>query len=171
METHPSSARESGALARVLDGIAWLCLSVAGVQLVTLIVIFGWLVYGRYVLNDTPTWVEQLSLLLVVWITFLGAAAGVWYKSHLSVDFIRERLPVPIQKPLEILSILGMIAFGGLLAWHGKTLAATTWPRIIPMLGVNEGWRAVPMSLCGGLTVVFSLFHLAQALTSDKKAL
>ena len=84
-----------GPVYRVLAALAQTCLVIAGVQLVTLISIFGWLVWGRYVLNDTPTWVEQLALLLVVWITFLGAAAGVWNKSHLSIDFVREMMPDP----------------------------------------------------------------------------
>jgi len=40
-----------------LDGIAAICRLLTGVSLVTLTVIFGWLVFGRYVLNATPTWV------------------------------------------------------------------------------------------------------------------
>ena len=36
-----------------------------GVAMVVLTVSFGWLVFGRYVLNETPTWVEQSALLLV----------------------------------------------------------------------------------------------------------
>ena len=51
---------------------------------------YVWLVYGRYVLNDTPTWVEQVSLLLVMVITFLGAAVGVHQHSHLSVVVFRN---------------------------------------------------------------------------------
>ena len=43
-----------------------LILGIAGIAMVTLIVIFGWLVFGRYVLNSTPTWVEQVSLLLII---------------------------------------------------------------------------------------------------------
>ncbi|MFC3119645.1 TRAP transporter small permease [Jhaorihella thermophila] len=63
-------------LDRVLDGIADLCRVLTGVALVVLTVIFGWLVFGRYVLNATPAWVEQVSLLLVMTIAFLGAAVG-----------------------------------------------------------------------------------------------
>ena len=75
---------------RGLDLVAQIATAVASVMIVTLIVIFGWLVYGRYILNATPTWVEQAALLMVVWITFLGAAVGVRRGTHLSVDFIRR---------------------------------------------------------------------------------
>ncbi|MEO0362500.1 MAG: TRAP transporter small permease, partial [Pseudomonadota bacterium] len=50
---------------RALDGLAALAMALASALLVVLIVIFGWLVYGRYVLNATPTWVEQSALLIV----------------------------------------------------------------------------------------------------------
>jgi TRAP-type C4-dicarboxylate transport system permease small subunit len=29
------------------------------------------------------------------------------------------------------------------------------------MLGIAEGWRAVPMIICGVLSVLFSIVHLA----------
>ncbi len=80
----PPVVGHRGAVARVLDAVASACMAIAGVMMVTLIVIFGWLVFGRYVLNDTPTWVEQTSLLLVAWITFLGAAVGAWRSSSAS---------------------------------------------------------------------------------------
>ncbi|MBT9384390.1 TRAP transporter small permease [Pseudooceanicola sp. CBS1P-1] len=150
-----------GPVFRVLDLLARACMLVAGVQLVTLIAIFGWLVFGRYVLNDTPTWVEQAALVLVVWITFLGGAAGVWNKAHLSIDFVREMMPPVIRNPLRWLAVLGVILFGCYLGWQGWVLADKTWARRIPMLGIAEGWRAVPMAICGALSVVFSLYHLA----------
>lgn len=50
-----------------LDCIAQWCIIVSGILLVFLVASFGWLVFGRYVLNDTPTWVEQSSLLIVVY--------------------------------------------------------------------------------------------------------
>lgn len=45
-------------LDRTLDSLAHGCIMLAGGLLVLLIITFGWLVFGRYVLNDTPTWVE-----------------------------------------------------------------------------------------------------------------
>ena len=57
---------------KFLDLLSDINTAVIGAALVFLTVIFGWLVFGRYVLNATPTWVEQVALLLVVYIGFLG---------------------------------------------------------------------------------------------------
>lgn len=161
-------AAPAGPVARGLDLLARGCVLVAGCGLVTLIAIFGWLVWGRYVMNDTPTWVEQLAILLVSWITFLGAAAGVRSRSHLSIDFVRDAMPRPIREPLWWLATLGVLVFGACLAWQGTTLAQSTWPRTIPMLGVSEGLRAVPMALCGVFTVLFTLHQMAAKLRGEE---
>jgi len=69
---------------KILNLLSKICLILAGVALVTMTLMFAWLVYGRYVLNDTPTWVEQVSHLLLMVIAFLGAAVGVRQDTHLS---------------------------------------------------------------------------------------
>ncbi|MGI9452832.1 MAG: TRAP transporter small permease, partial [Geminicoccaceae bacterium] len=83
---------------RVLHRLSRLCKIVTGVGLVVLTVIFGWLVFGRYVLNAAPTWVEQVSLLLVMLITFLGAAVGIHENTHLGVSYFREVAPASLRK-------------------------------------------------------------------------
>lgn len=141
-----------GPVERVLDLLAGICVTVAGVGLVTLIVIFGGLVWGRYLMNDTATSGERLALILVVWITFLGAAAGVRTQSHLSIDVVREMMPPALRVPLHWLVLAGMLVFG-------VVLAESLWPRRVPMLGITEGIRALPVAICGALTAVFTLYQ------------
>lgn len=145
---------------RVLDGLAQAATALASVLIVILIFIFGWLVFGRYVLNATPTWVEQAALLIVVWITFLGAAVGVRRGTHLAVDFIRDAAPDLLRKGAILLSILAILFFGVMLAWQGTVMFERTARRIVPLLGVSEGWRAVPVMIGGALIVLFSLDDL-----------
>ena len=61
--------------------------------------------------------------------------------------------------PLHWLALLGMLVFGIVLAWQGWVLAESTWARRVPMLGISEGLRAVPMAICGALTAVFTLYQ------------
>ena len=67
---------------KFLDFLCYINTVATGVALVFLTVIFGWLVFGRYVLNSTPTWVEQVALLLVVYTQMVWAMA---YKTNLQV--------------------------------------------------------------------------------------
>jgi len=156
--------RDESAAARiygkVLDAIASLAMAISGVLMTLLIVIFSWLVFGRYVLNATPTWVEQVSLLIVVWLAFVGAAVGVRRQGHLTVDFIREALPFSLQKILVIFSILAMCGFGAVMAWQGTVMLDRTIQREIPLLGISEGWRSVPVIISGVLITLFTLDQL-----------
>lgn len=143
-----------------LDGVANLCLILAGVLLVLLIASFGWLVFGRYVLNNTPTWVEQSSLLIVVYITCLGAAAGVRANTHLSIDFVRESMPEPFRTIFRYLADIVVALFGGFMTYQGWGLVMTNLERAIPMIGLTESWRAMPLVVCGLLAVLFSVANI-----------
>lgn len=153
----------------ILDRLAALCVLVAGVSLVCLIALFGWLVFGRYVLNDTPTWVEQMSLLLVVYITFLGAAAGVHHGTHLSIDFIREAFTGVARQAMRYLADLTVLVFGGFMAWQGWLLILTNSRRMIPMLGLVESWRVAPLAICGALMALFAAFHILRRLAGVER--
>lgn len=149
-------------ISRALDAVANLCLVSSGVLLVFLIVSFGWLVFGRYVLNNTPTWVEQSSLLIVVYITCLGAAAGVRANTHLSIDFVREGMPEPFKTIFRYVADLFVMIFGGFMAYQGWGLVATNLERAIPMIGLTESWRAAPLVICGVLAVVFATANILE---------
>ena len=133
---------------------------VTGVALVVLTVIFGWLVYGRYVLNATPTWVEQVSLLLVVLIGFVGASVGIHKNTHLGVSFFRDIAPRPVRRVFEFISHVVVGVFGLIMMVNSYDLAVFKWSTQIPLIHVPEGLRAVPIMLCGGLIFLYSIGHL-----------
>jgi len=81
------------AFARLLDVLAGVTIALAGTALVALVVMMGWLVLGRYVLNDTPTWIERGATLAILCIAMPVAAVGVRERFHLSVLGLREALP------------------------------------------------------------------------------
>ena len=60
-------------------------------------------VVARY-LGYSMAYTEELLVMLLVWLTMLGAAAGFKRNAHLSMTFLRERLPNLGQRALEILS-------------------------------------------------------------------
>lgn len=146
-----------------LDGIAFFCRVVTGVALVVLTVIFGWLVFGRYVLNATPTWVEQAALLLVMTIAFLGAAVGVHENTHLGVAVFRDLVTPRLRTLCILVTDLLMAGFGMLMLWFGAKLTIFKWGSLIPLILLPEGLRSLPLTVGGGLILLFSLGHLVRA--------
>jgi TRAP-type C4-dicarboxylate transport system permease small subunit len=145
-----------------LDGLADLCRVLTGVSLVVLTTSFGWLVYGRYVLNATPTWVEQVALLLVMVIAFLGAAVGVHDNAHLSVAIFRSAVPPKVRLVMVAVSDVLMAGFGLLMLIYGAELTMFKWGNQIPLIRVPEGLRSLPLAIGGGLILVFTLGHIVR---------
>ena len=50
-------------------------------------------IFCRFVLNAPLIWSEELSRLLVVWMTFIGAAVVCWDGRHLNIDVLFGLLP------------------------------------------------------------------------------
>ena len=136
--------------------ISRLCILIGSVAMVVLIVTFGWLVFGRYVLNVTPTWVEQLALVLICYIAFLGAAAGVKENTHLGVTLFRDMLPPTLQKIVMIMIDVILAAFGAVMFIAGLELVAFGWDSYLPMLNVPESVRTFAITSCGGLVTLFA---------------
>ncbi len=152
----PLTGPVGGPVGATLDALSGLCLLAACVALVVLVAIFGWLVFGRYVLNDTPTWVEQLSLLLVITITFLGSATLVHEDRHLGVTFLRDALPRRARLVVRLVGDVALAVFGAVMAVVCSELVVFAWGNTLPMLGLPEGVRSVPAVICGALVALFA---------------
>lgn len=133
----------------VLGVIQWMSIFIASIALVILIVTFGWLVFGRYVLNVTPTWVEQLALVLICYIAFLGAAAGVKDETHLGVSLFRDMLPIHVQKATIVIIDFMLAAFGMVMFLAGRELMVFGWDSLLPMLNIPESFRTMAIAVCG----------------------
>lgn len=137
---------------------ACMWLGIAGLVLV--IAAVSWQVFGRYVLNNTPTWAESLALLLVLYITMLGVSVGVRDSGHIGLESLLVLAPEGLRLKIEFLIHALVLLFGAVMAWSCASLAESVWSYRLPTLGISEGWRYVPASIAGVLIVLFSIEHI-----------
>ena len=142
--------------------IGGMSLAVAGLWAITLLV--AWQVFGRYVLNDTPTWAEAGALVLVIWVTMLGAAVGVRDAGHIGMESLLVLVNERVRGRLELLIHALVATFGALMAYNGLLLAQSVWAYRIPTLGIPEGLNHVPVAIAGVLIVLFSVEHIVALL-------
>lgn len=55
-------------------------------------------VFFRFVLNASLYWGDELAQILLVWLTFLGAALAVKERSHYVLNFLMDRLSGNLRK-------------------------------------------------------------------------
>jgi len=149
--------------------IARLCMYAAVAGLLAIVVVVAWQVFGRYVLNDTPTWAESLALVLVLYVTMLGAAVGVRDAGHIGLESVIA-FAVPERHRIWLEYIIHVLVglFGILMAWHGGVLAASVMMYKIPILGLPEGINHVPLVIAGALIALFSVEHILALIAGEK---
>jgi TRAP-type C4-dicarboxylate transport system permease small subunit len=147
-------------MTRFCAWVAKASLMLAVALLVVLILCVQWQVFGRYVLNDTPTWAENLALLLVLFVTAFGLAVGVRDAGHIGLESLVVLMPTQWQRRVEIL-IHGLVGlFGVLMVQGGWTWASAKWAEKKPMLPVPDGIDYVPLVIAGVLVTLFSIEHM-----------
>lgn len=156
------------AFSRALDILSALTVGLAGAALVGLIAMMGWLVFGRYVLNDTPTWIERAATLAILAISMPVAAVGVRERFHLSVLGLREALPLGAQRWIAMGCDALMGLFGLSMAWWSWELVGTVAAFKIPLLGISQGWTYAPMVLGGALMALYAVEQVLKDMQSKE---
>lgn len=140
-------------LGRLSNAALWL----AGIGLVLMTAFVAWQVFCRYVLNDSPSWTEPGSVMLMSWFIFLGAAVGIRENNHLGFDVLLYVLPKSGKRVLRMISDLVILAFGAGMIWYGGALMSLTWSTTLPSLGISGAFDYLPIVGGGVLAVIFSL--------------
>lgn len=144
-------------LARVTRTAADLLMIVSAIGLLLMTFIVGWQVFGRFVLNSSPSWSEQSALTLMIWFVFLAGAAGVREGFHIRIIAVETALPKPRRKVLRIASNTVVGLCGLAMLWWGGELVVRTWSHVIPSLGLPRGMAYLGIPIAGALIALFSL--------------
>jgi len=137
-----------------------LSLAIAIAGLLAVVICVQWQVFGRYVMNDTPTWAEALAMLLVLFVTAFGLAVGVRDAGHIGLESLVALLPDRWRRRIELLIHALVAVFGALMVQSGWMWASAKWNEKKPMLPVTDGIDYVPLVIAGSLIVLFSIEHI-----------
>ncbi|TGN73367.1 TRAP transporter small permease [Bradyrhizobium yuanmingense] len=162
--TRPST----GLLSRVNAPIARLGMYLSVTGLLVIVAIVFYQVFGRYVLNSSPTWTENLALVLILYVTLIGAAVGVRDAGHIGMDSLLVMLPDHAREKIEIVIHILVAGFGLAMAYNGWILGASVGTVKIPNLGLPEVIRYVPLFASGVLIVSFSIEHIIALLRGEE---
>ena len=124
-ETTPSPATP---VQRGMDLLSNAAIAIAVAALLGLVVVQGWQVIARYVINDSPSWTEPVTVLLLTTAMSLGAAAGVHTNRHFGFFLLADAVGPRLKKALHAVSPLVIAAIGAVMAYWGAVLLPMTKP-------------------------------------------
>lgn len=148
---------------RALDAIADVAIHVAVLALLGLVVVQGWQVFARYVINDSPSWTEPVTLLLLATAMSLGAATGVHTRRHFGFFLLAAHMPPALRRAVDVFAALVVAVLGVVIAWWAGVLLLDGLD--IKAAGANlpQSINYLPLSIGGALMAVFALNQMVQA--------
>ena len=136
--------------------ISRLLVSFGSAGLVAMTAIIGWQVFGRFVLDASPSWTEQASLVLMIWYVMLASAAGVWEGFHIRIALLEERLGERARPIGRIVAVV-VAAMGLVLLVYGAQMCWIVRGNTIPSLGISRAVAYFPLPVSGLLMALFAL--------------
>lgn len=140
----------------LLDRIADIIVRCAALGMVAMVGVIGWQVFGRFVLDSSPSWTEQAALILMIWYVMFGSAAGVHQGFHIRIALLEERLGARAA-PLRRIIALIVMGLGLVLLIYGAQLVWLVRGNALPALGVSRAVAYMPMPIAGLLIALFAL--------------
>lgn len=141
----------------LLDRLSDAVVALAALALVGLVAVQGWQVFARYVLNDSPSWTEPVTLVLLTTAMSFGAAAGVHNDRHFAFTLLADAARPALRRGLFVFTKLVIALLGGVLAWWSIVLfrngldiraAGAPFPETLPY---------APVAIGGALMMLFAL--------------
>ena len=89
--------------------------AIGSIMLAFLVIVTVLGVFFRYCLNSPFTWLEEVQLMCMVWITFSASGAAFRYGNHVAIEMVVDLFPKSVQKVIEVLISIIVVAVIGYL--------------------------------------------------------
>src|ERR1700738_443313 len=151
----------AGLFRRAMDALYWCGAVPSGLALILISAIIPWAVYTRYILNSAASWPEPLAVLLMIAVTFIGAANCYRQRIHMNMTVGPNLLPPRFQSGAAFVSELLMGAMALFMVVWGWKLVHATWGNSVdafPWLSVGITYLPIPIS--GAMMLLFVIERL-----------
>lgn len=116
-------------------------------------------IFNRYVFGRSLFWAEELSVHLIIWITFLGAAKGVSINAHTRLTVLVNIMPPKVRYGMVITANLLAAVFTAIASWYGVSLVKNTWNSITIGTGTPLGLVYLAMPFSGAIMIIFLILN------------
>jgi TRAP-type transport system small permease protein len=114
----------------------------------------------RYALFSSLSWAEELSKYLLVWISCIGSACGIKEGMHVSIDYLKNKVPSSISRNVNLLIHAITISFLIFCILEGSRYAIHGWDQRSTAMEVRMTipYLAIPVGFLIMLSVSLELF-------------
>lgn len=125
--------------------------------LLVMVLVIIYQVFSRQILQFTPSWSEELSRILFVWVAFLGIAYGFKEKLHIGVGVFVNMLPENIQKAMDFFSKILIVGLSLLMIYYGWQFTVLMQNSTLPGLKISSSYLYAIIPLTGFYTLLYGI--------------
>ena len=134
--------------------------------LLGIVAVIVWQVVARYVPGlRIPRWTEEVSLILMVWLSMLGSGLAIRAGEHLAVDVVMRQFPRALQTFMTRAVWLLVVGFGAYLVFYGYELSSKTFVQTFSATKLPIGVMYLGIPFGGVLIIFYALRNLFTKLT------
>jgi TRAP-type C4-dicarboxylate transport system permease small subunit len=141
------------------------------IQLLTIlmIVIILYGVLSRYVLHHSISWYEELAVMLMIWIVFLGSSIALHQKEHIGMTVLKDKLKPTVKKYFDLGILTIILIFLAIVCYGGFKLAFSVIPQKTPSLRISYFWAYSSLPVGCVLMMVQVLDQIIEILRGKSK--
>lgn len=142
-----------------------------GAMLLAIVLLVCVQVFSRYFIGAATPGMAEISRLLFIWLTFLGAALLISRRELIVIDFLHDRLNADLFKRLGIVIDLATGVFLVMLIVYARQLMIVVGQKIAPATGLPFAWFYGSIVAFAGLGLFFILERtLAPRASAEREA-
>jgi len=121
-------------------------------------------VVSRYLLRSPIDWTIDGATMLLIWVSFLGAATASFTRAHFAMEVIMDALPARVSRALSVIGNLLIVLILIELVAKGWEFAQLQMDQTYPSAGLPKGWAALAIPVSALLMVPRYLIDALAAL-------
>jgi TRAP-type C4-dicarboxylate transport system permease small subunit len=134
-------------------------------------------VFRRYALDSATSYGEEVARYAFIWLAYLAAARGVRYRTHLSIDLIRDQFGRTGKFALFMLSDACFFILSAVIIWTGTRFVLTTiefgqnftgidLPLWLAVAAIPVGWTIIAFRIVQRCLLTIAAYRRGEPMTT-----
>ncbi len=154
---------------KYLDKVFNWALVLAMVLLVAMVIIVFTNVVLRYGFNSGIRWAEEISLVIVIWFTFIAMALGVKENLHINITILPKKLPRVFNDSLNLVKYILEIVIGFILLYFGIGVTRNAAMSKLPATGITNAVNYIIVPIAAIFIILYAAYFLYVAIADLKR--
>lgn len=130
---------------------------VAMAMLVAMVFIICYQVTLRFCFNYSPSWSEEIAIVLMIWFGMLSIPIGIKLNLHIGIEYIFNRFPDNLKVATAQFIFLLIAVFGGLMVRYGIELVKFMSMSTLPATKISSAVEYIVIPISGAMLIFVAL--------------